>query len=102
MTDGETAYELHEPVDRMAFLIAVDGKDARNGAAARHHGKALAFGNVAEKLREMLVGLTGADRSIHAFNLVDNTRLCKAGILEGTRLAPGRFRQTIFPDSTIG
>jgi hypothetical protein len=77
MTDGELRNELEQPVDRTALLIAVNRKHARHGAAARHHGKALAFGHVAEELREMLVGLAGADRSVHAFNLVDTTKFCK-------------------------
>jgi hypothetical protein len=79
MTDREALDELEKPVDRTAFPIAIDREHARDRATARHHGKALAFGDIAQKLREMLIGFAGADRSIHDRNLVNNTRLCNMG-----------------------
>src|SRR3546814_1612965 len=81
MANRKPGDEGEQPIDRTAFPIAVDGKNARDGTAARHHGKALAFGDVAEKLREMLIGLAGTNRSIHFSNLVDNTKNCNSGSL---------------------
>jgi hypothetical protein len=41
----------------------------------------------------MLVGLAGTDRSVHAFNLVGNTKFGKVGVRRSWRLGPSAYFQ---------
>jgi len=66
MAHRQAVDESQQPIDRTALLLTIDGKDARNGTPARHHGKALAFSYVTKHFRETLVRVTCTDRSVHA------------------------------------
>src|SRR3546814_11675612 len=85
MTDREARNEGQQLLNRPLLLMAVDGHYASDGPPARHDGKALSLRNLAQEFRKVLVGLAGADCSVHDRNLVDNTNYRNQGCLYASR-----------------